>query len=59
LATAPASVLIGWPLLSVTEAVVSSADLTIIGDQVGCFWMSSAPRPAMCGLDIDVPDTKS
>ena len=51
--------LIGSPLLSVTDALVSSADLTIIGDQFGCFWMSSAPRPAMCGLDMDVPDTKS
>ena len=31
------------------------ADLIIAGDQVGCASFSSAPMPAMCGLDIDVP----
>ena len=32
-----------------------SADLIIIGDQSGCRSLSSAARPATCGLDIDVP----
>src|SRR5690242_14910004 len=35
------------------------ADLTSIGDQSGCFAMSRAARPAMCGLDIEVPDSAS
>src|SRR5262245_15396385 len=29
------------------------------GDQDGCSAFSSAPMPAMCGDDIDVPDMKS
>ena len=36
-----------------------SADLIIIGDQLGCRLLSNAPRPATCGLDIDVPLYKS
>src|SRR4029453_13944707 len=40
---------------STSEPVVISADLIIIGDQFGCRFFSSAPRPATCGLDIDVP----
>src|SRR5215208_194508 len=35
--------------------VVISADLIAIGDQSGCACLSRAPRPATCGLDIDVP----
>ena len=38
-----------------SDAVVMNADLIAIGDQSGCACFSSAPRPAMCGLDIDVP----
>ena len=41
------------PIRSV--AVVMSADLIIIGDHVGRSSFMSAPTPAMCGLDIDVP----
>ena len=40
-------------------AVVMIADLIAIGDQVGFFDFSSAPMPAMCGLDIEVPDSAS
>ena len=32
-----------------------SADLIAIGDQSGWRSLSSAARPATCGLDIDVP----
>src|SRR5210317_1974628 len=35
--------------------VVMSADLTTVGDQVGCAWRISAATPATCGVDIDVP----
>ncbi len=35
-----------------------SADLIIAGVQFGCACFMSAPMPAMCGLDIDVPDRK-
>src|SRR5262245_23291154 len=36
-----------------------SADLIAIGDQSGWRSLSSAPRPATCGLDIDVPLRRS
>src|SRR5688500_2116631 len=35
------------------------ADLIAIGDQVGCLALSSAAMPAMCGLDIEVPEAAS
>src|SRR5688572_943165 len=47
------------PVLSVVVAVVMSADLTHIGDQVGLALMSNAARPATCGEDIDVPEMTS
>src|SRR5439155_4114438 len=36
-----------------------SADLTHIGDQSGCLLSSSAPRPAMWSVAVDVPDSVS
>ena len=45
--------------MSVWLAVVIIADLIAIGDQFGCLAMSSAAMPAMCGLDIEVPDSAS
>src|SRR5262249_45497945 len=47
------------PLLSLVLAVVMRADLTHIGDQSGCLLITSAASPAMCGVDIDVPDSVS
>src|SRR5687767_5114008 len=35
------------------------ADLIAAGDQSGCACVSSAPRPATCGLDIEVPLSRS
>src|ERR1700749_382586 len=55
----PAAAWIGLPSLSSGLAVVISADLTSIGDQSGCFDMSRAATPAMCGVGIDVPDSLS
>src|SRR5699024_10137667 len=55
----PAAPWIGLPRLSSGLAVVIIADLTSIGDQSGCFDMSSAATPAMCGVAIDVPDSLS
>src|SRR3990170_1851383 len=37
------------------EAVVIRADLAAAADHSGCACLSSANRPATCGLDIDVP----
>ena len=37
------------------QAVVISADLIWPGVQSGCSALISAPEPAMCGLDMDVP----
>ncbi len=45
----------GEPLLRVCAAVVIRADLMAAGDHLSCRSVSSAPMPAMCGLDIDVP----
>src|SRR5512141_3184148 len=39
----------------VRVAVVWMADLISIGDQLGCTARTSAPEPARCGEDIDVP----
>src|SRR5688500_6820790 len=36
-----------------------SADLIIAGDQSPCACVSNAPRPATCGLDIEVPLSRS
>src|SRR5512139_2168985 len=47
------------PLFRVWEAVVINADLIAAGDQVGYFCFKSAARPAMCGLDMEVPLRKS
>src|SRR5215831_17209357 len=58
-AETPLGPTIGLPRLSVWPAVVIMADLTAIGDQVGFLPINSAARPAMCGLDIDVPDSAS
>src|SRR5262245_27907198 len=38
-----------------SEPDVISADLIIIGDQVGCSCFSKAATPATCGVAIDVP----
>ena len=46
----------GASVLSLGVAVVISADLIQVGDQFGCLPRSKAAMPAMCGLDIDVPD---
>src|SRR5687767_2070301 len=35
------------------------ADLIAAGDQSGCACLISAPRPATCGLDIEVPLSRS
>ena len=43
----------------VCDALVISADLIMAGVQFGCACFMSAPMPAMCGLDMDVPDRKS
>ena len=40
---------------STSEPLVIRADLIAIGDQSGCRSLSSAARPATCGLDMDVP----
>src|SRR5690242_12911237 len=50
---------IGLPLLSIGLAVVIIADLTSIGDQSGCFAISRAAMPVMCGVAIEVPDSLS
>src|SRR5436305_14177032 len=50
---------IGLPALSNGLAVVMRADLISIGSQSGCLDMSSAATPAMCGVDIEVPDSTS
>ncbi len=42
-----------------SRALVISADLISDGSQPGCLAFISAPMPAMCGEDIDVPDMKS
>ena len=39
------------------RAVVTSAERIAAGDHVGCSWVSSAPAPATCGEDIDVPES--
>ena len=43
------------PDREVASAVVASAERIAAGDQLGCACDRSAPRPATCGLDIDVP----
>ena len=49
----------GWFFESTRSyAVVMSADLTSAGVAFGYFPRYSAPRPATCGDDIDVPDMK-
>jgi hypothetical protein len=52
----PPSRWIGLPSLSVCVAVVISADLIAAGDQPGNFAFINAAMPAMCGLDIEVPE---
>src|SRR5215468_5498393 len=47
----------GLPWLSICDAVVISADLMVIGSQLGLALLSRAAMPAMCGLDIEVPDS--
>src|SRR5262249_57988303 len=42
-------------LTTVVLALVISADLIWPGDQSGCSALSSAPAPATCGDDMDVP----
>src|SRR4029450_7747038 len=46
----------GWLGLASWLAVVMSADLTAIGDHVGYLLRIRAAMPAMCGLDIEVPE---
>src|SRR4029079_16797980 len=42
-------------LTTLVLAVVIMADLIWPGVQSGCSALSSAPEPAICGLDIEVP----
>src|SRR5947199_4824071 len=42
--------------LTLGLAVVMRADLIAAGDHVGCACLTSAPAPATCGEDIDVPE---
>ena len=49
----------GVPPSSTSVPVVISADLIAIGDQPGFSSFISAARPATCGLDIEVPLSKS
>ncbi len=41
--------------IGLAAAVVIRDDLMAAGDQVGCCCISTAARPATCGLDIEVP----
>src|SRR5688500_6793056 len=50
--------MIGSPWLFSWYAPVMIADLIAIGDQSGWRCLIRIARPAMCGLDIDVPDMK-
>src|SRR5690349_851506 len=50
---------IGLPWLSSWLAVVISADLIAVGDQVGFLLLISAAIPEMCGVAMEVPDSRS
>ena len=53
----PCALANGSPALeTVSPALVMSADLISDGSQFGCSALISAPMPAMCGDDIDVPE---
>src|SRR5439155_18824844 len=59
LALPPKSYAIGLPWLSSCPAVVIIADRTANGDQVGFLLRMRAAIPAMCGVAIEVPDSRS
>lgn len=42
----------------ILSPVVTIADFMAEGDQVGCEALINATIPAMCGVAIDVPDSK-
>src|SRR5260221_4943962 len=58
--TSPAPPIRGsYAAIALAEAVFMIAAFTCSGVHRGCAWMTRAATPATCGVDIDVPDSRT